>query len=164
MSRGYLDANYLYAHLRQPRDIPDPRVTEWGQRVLDEIEGHGAVISALVIDELLYRMFLAWLGDDGHRDPLSLYRKNPSEVARSMSVRLEVLWNALDVLHLELAITDQAVVDRARALLADPGLAPRDAFHAAHALESRCEMIVSSDEAFDNVDGLVRLGPMPRAV
>lgn len=161
MSRGYLDANYLYAHLRQPRGTPDPRVTEWRQRVLNETKGHGAVISALVIDELLYRMFLAWLGDDGHRDPLSFYRKNPAEVARSMSVRVEVLWNALDALHLELAIIDQAVVDRARTLLLNPGLAPRDAFHAAHALESRCEMIVSSDEAFDDVEGVVRLGPMP---
>lgn len=163
MSRGYLDTNYLYAHLRQPRDRPDPRVTEWGQRVLNAIEAHEAVISALVIDELVYRMFLAWLGDDGHRDPLSFYRKNPSEVARSMNVRLELVWNALDMLHLELAITDQAVVDRVRTLLVNPGLPPRDAFHAAHALESRCEVIVSSDEAFDDVEGLVRLGPIPHA-
>ena len=31
------------------------------------------------------------------------------------------------------------------AVRADDGLAPRDAFHAAHALEAGCEAIVSSD-------------------
>ncbi len=162
MSRAYLDANYLYAHFRQPRGTPDPRVTEWQQRVLNEIDGDRAVISGLVIDELVYRMFLAWLADDGHSDPLSVYRRNPSAVARLMNVRLKQVWNAMDVLHLELAVTDQGVVDRARILHAAPGLAPRDAFHAAHALESRCEVIVSSDAAFDDVDGLVRLGPTTR--
>jgi predicted nucleic acid-binding protein len=164
VSRGYLDANYLYAHFRQPRRTPDPRVAEWGQRVLNELDGDGAVISALVIDELVYRMLLAWLGDDGHSDPVSTYRKNSSEVTRSMRVRLQRAWNAIDTLHLELAITDQRVVDRARNLLVDPGLAPRDAFHAAHAFESRCQLIVSSDSAFDKIAGLVRLGPLASPV
>jgi predicted nucleic acid-binding protein len=159
VSRGYLDANYLYVLLRQPRDQPDPRVTDWGRRVISELEGDRAVISALVIDELVYRLLLAWLGDDGQRDALSVYRNNPGEITRSMSVRLERVWTALDTLGLELAITDQQVVDRARDLLVNPGLAPRDAFHAAHALEARCQILVSSDSAFDRVEGLVRLGP-----
>jgi predicted nucleic acid-binding protein len=159
VSRGYLDANYLYALLRQPRDQPDQRVTDWGRRVISELEGDRAVISALVIDELVYRLLLAWLGDDGQRDALSVYRNNPGEITRSMSVRLERVWTALDTLGLELAITDQQVVDRARDLLVNPGLAPRDAFHAAHALEARCQILVSSDSAFDRVEGLVRLGP-----
>jgi len=159
VSRAYLDANYLYAHFRDQRDNPDPRVSEWRQHVLDELDGDPAVISALVIDELAYRMILTWLGDDGQRDPLSAFRHDPTGVTRSMRARLEHLWAALELLHIELATTDQGVVDRARRLLVEPGLAPRDAFHAAHALESRCQMIVSSDADFDTVAGLVRLGP-----
>lgn len=57
------------------------------------------------------------------------------------------------------AVTDQRVVDRARVLLTDPGLAPRDAFHAAHALEAGCELVASSDPDFDRVVGLRRLRP-----
>jgi predicted nucleic acid-binding protein len=159
VSRAYVDANYLYAHFRDRRDNPDRRVAEWRQRFLDELDSDPAVISALVIDELAYRMILTWLGDDGERDPLSAYRTDPSGITRSMRARLQELWTALDMLNLELAITDQGVVDRARHLLVDPGLAPRDAFHAAHALESRCQMIVSSDADFDTVAGLVRIGP-----
>ena len=159
MTRCYLDANYLYVHLRQPRRASDPRVTEWRQRVLDELADDAPVISALVVDELLYRMLLAWLGDDGEVDPLSTYRRQAAEITRSMKPRLGRMWKALDRLNLELAITDQRVVDRARQLLTDPGLAPRDAFHAAHALEAGCEIVVSSDPDFDRVDGLSRLGP-----
>lgn len=159
MSRGYLDANYLYVHLRQPRRTPDPRVSEWRRRVLVELGDDAAVISALVLDELVYRLILAWLGDDGDTDPLSTYRRDAAQVTRSMKSRLTRTWKAIDRLNLELAITDQRVVDRARQLLVRPGFAPRDAFHTAHALEAGCEIIASSDPDFDRVDGLRRLAP-----
>ena len=159
MSRGYLDANYLYVHLRQPRRAPDPRVAEWRRRLLAELGDDAAVISGLVLDELLYRMILAWLGDDGDPDPLSTYRRDAAQVAKSMKPRLTRMWKAIDRLNLELAVTDQPVVNRARQLLVRPGLAPRDAFHAAHALEAGCELIASSDPDFDRVDGIRRLAP-----
>jgi predicted nucleic acid-binding protein len=159
VSRCYLDANYLYVHLRQPRRAPDPRVVDWRRRLVAELAGDPAVISALVIDELLYRMLLAWLGDDGNPDPLSTYRRDPGAITRTMRPRLTRLWKALDRLTLELAVTDQSVLDRARRLLVRPGLAPRDAFHAAHALEAGCETIASADPDFDHVDGLRRLPP-----
>lgn len=159
MSRCYLDANYLYVHLRQPRRAPDPRVIDWRRRLQEELAGDAAVISALVIDELLYRMVLAWLGDDGELDPLSAYRRNPARITRTMKPRVIRLWKALDRLNLELAVTDQSIIDRARRLLVRPGLAPRDAFHAAHALEAGCDVIASTDTDFDHVDGLRRLAP-----
>jgi len=159
VTRCYLDANYLYVHLRQPRRTPDPRVVDWRRRLVAELAGDGAVISALVIDELLYRMLLAWLSDDGNPDPLSTYRRNRSVITKTMRTRLTRLWKALDRLNLELAVTDQAIVDRARQLLVRPGLAPRDAFHAAHAIEAGCDIIASADTDFDRVDGLRRLAP-----
>lgn len=159
MSRGYLDASYLYVHLRQPRRVPDPRVSDWRGRLLAGLGDDAAVISALVLDELLCRMILAWLGDDGDADPLSSYRRDAARVTKAMKPRLARTWKAIDRLNLELALTDQPVVDRARQLLIRPGLAPRDAFHAAHALEAGCEIIASSDPDFDRVDGLRRLGP-----
>ena len=145
-------------HLRQPKRTLDERVSEWRQQVQNELGGDKPTISALVLDELLYRLILAWLADDGHPDPLTGYRHSPAEVTRSMNSRVRPVWNALDRLQLELALTDQAVVERARQLLVNPGLAPRDALHAAHALESGCEVIASSDPDFDRVTGLRRLG------
>ncbi|MFN2591973.1 MAG: type II toxin-antitoxin system VapC family toxin [Candidatus Dormibacteria bacterium] len=76
-----------------------------------------------------------------------------------MRRRLERLWVALDALPLEMMATDWPVVMNARALMAVPGLPPRDAFHAAHALESDCGSIASADRDFDRIPGLTRLGP-----
>jgi predicted nucleic acid-binding protein len=119
----------------------------------------GGVISGLVIDELAYRLVLAWLRDDGHSDPLSAYRANPREAMRAVRRRLTAVWRAVDTLSLELQSTNRAVVENAKSLMARPGLAPRDAFHAAHALEASCDLVVSSDVGFDRVPGLHRLAP-----
>ena len=40
--------------------------------------------------------------------------------------------------------------------MSDPGLAPRDAFHAAHAVDSHCPVIVSSDPYYGRLDTISR--------
>jgi len=154
-----MDTSFLYAHLRQPARRSDPRIGAWRDRVVKELGTDKAVISALVEDELAYRSILAWLRDSGDSDPLSTYRRAPAKVTRSLRRRLTRLWTAVDKLRLELAPTDQPVVERARRLMAEPGLGPRDAFHAAHALESGCDVIASTDLDFDRVRRLTRLSP-----
>ncbi len=158
MSRCYLDTNFLYAHLRSKRGGALGPAEAWRARVLDELDD-GGVISALVFDELAYRLVLAWLRDDGDTDPLSTYRADPGTAMRAARRRLNATWRAVDLLALQLQPTDHAVIDRAKALMARPGLAPRDAFHAAHALEAGCGLIASSDVSFDRVSGLQRLAP-----
>jgi predicted nucleic acid-binding protein len=159
LSRCYLDTNFLYVHLRAKRSEAPPTIEDWRQRVLAEVTVDGGVISALVFDELAYRLILAWLRDDGVEDPLSKYRADAQSAMGVVRRRLTSTWRAVDSLSLELLLTDRAVVDRARALMARPGLGPRDSFHAAHALVGGCDAIASTDEAFDHVDGLRRLAP-----
>lgn len=117
------------------------------------------MISGLVLDELAYRLILAWLRDDGEADPLSAYRSDPGSTMRAMKRRLAATWRAVDSLSLELQPTERQVVAGAKSLMSQPGLAPRDAFHAAHALEAGCSLIASADEGFERVPGLSRLGP-----
>lgn len=157
MSRCYLDTNFLYAHLRSKRGGVLGAVEEWRAQVLEEMEA--GVISALVLDELAYRLVLAWLRDDGEADPLSAYRADAGAAMRSARRRLGAAWRAVDSLGLELQTTDLAVVETARLLMSRPGLAPRDAFHAAHALAAGCDLVASADPAFDAVGGLRRLAP-----
>lgn len=159
MSRCYIDTNLLYAHLRSERGRTLGPVEAWRSRVLDEIGDGAGVISALVLDELAYRLVLAWLRDDGDGDPLSTYRADPRSAMRSSRRRLSAAWSAVDSLGLEFQPTEAAAMGRAKSLMAQPGLAPRDAFHAAHALEADCELIASSDPSFDRVPGLRRLAP-----
>ena len=159
MSRCYLDTNFIYAHLRAKRGATLGPVESWRARALREMEDGGGVISALVFDELAYRLVLAWLREDGDGDPLSAYRADPREAMRASRRRLAATWRAIDALPLELQPTEHAVIKRAKSLMSQPGLPPRDAFHAAHAIEADCALIVSSDTGFDNVSGLRRLGP-----
>lgn len=159
MSRCYLDTNFLYVHLRSERSQQAQPLQDWRRRVLAEVTVDGGVISALVHDELAYRLILAWLREDGVDDPLSAYRADAQKVMRAVRRRLTAVWRAVDSLSLELQLTDGAVVEQARSLMARPGLGPRDSFHAAHALAAGCDVIASTDAAFDNVPGLRRLAP-----
>lgn len=159
MSRCYLDTNFIYAHLRAKRGATLGPVEAWRARVLSEMDNGSGVISGLVLDELAYRLVLAWLRDDGDGDPLSTYRKDARKTMRAARRRLTAAWGAVDSLSLELQPTEHAVVEGAKSLMAQPGLAPRDAFHAAHALEAGCNFIASSDAGFDQVAGLHRVAP-----
>jgi predicted nucleic acid-binding protein len=159
VSRCYLDTNFLYSHLRSKlSSAPDP-IESWRRAVLAEVESDGAVISALVLDELAYRLILAWLRDDGVEDPLSRYRAEPQATMRTVARRLTATWRAVESLSLELCPTDHAVVARAQTLMAKPGLSPQDAFHAAHALAATCSLIASGNTAFEQVPGLSCLAP-----
>lgn len=159
MSRCYLDTNFIYAHLRcRPGSAPSP-VETWRAQVFRELEDGAGVISGLVIDELAYRLVLAWLRDDGDGDPLRTYRADARRAMRASRRRLRAAWRVLDSLPLELQATERAVIDGARALMEQPGLAPRDAFHAAHALAAGCSLIASSDAGFDDLSGLRRIAP-----
>ena len=159
MSRCYLDTNFLYAHLRAKRGATLGPVEAWRARALSAMQDGGGVISGLVFDELAYRLVLAWLRDDGDDDPLSTYRAEPRKAMQASRRRLAATWRAVDALPLELQPTDRGVIDAAKSLMSQPGLSPRDAFHAAHAIEAGCELIVSSDSGFDGVPALRRLGP-----
>jgi predicted nucleic acid-binding protein len=122
------------------------------------MDGNG-VISGLVIDELACRLILAWLRDDGDGDPLSTYRADAQAVMHTMRRRLATTWRAVDSLSLELQPTEHSVINKAKSLMSRPGLSPRDAFHAAHALAAGCTLIASGDSAFDQVPGLRLLAP-----
>ena len=159
MTRCYLDTNFIYAHLRSKRGATLGPVEAWRAQVLDEMGAGSGVISALVLDELAHRLILAWLRDDGDADPLSTYRADAGAVMKTMRRRLTAAWRAVDSLALELELTDRAVVEGAKGLMSRPGLPPRDAFHAAHAIASECEAIASADDCFDRVPGLRRLAP-----
>jgi predicted nucleic acid-binding protein len=158
VTRCYLDTNFIYAHLRSRRDESAP-VEAWRQETLAVLGADRASISALVVDELAYRLVLAWLRDDGDDDPLSTYRDRPRAVMHAARARLTATWDALDALQLDLVPTDLPVVVAARQYMAEPGLAPRDAFHLAHAVSGSCPAIVSSDPAFDDAAVVRRIGP-----
>jgi predicted nucleic acid-binding protein len=159
LSSCYLDTNFIYAHLRTKRGETSGPVAAWRAHVLEEMDDSGGTISALVYDELAYRLVLAWLRDDGDGDPLSIYRSEPHKTMQTMRRRLSATWRAVESLSLALQPTEQAVIERAKSLMGRPGLSPRDAFHAAHALIAGCDSVASSDAAFDLVPGLRRIGP-----
>ncbi len=159
MTRCYIDTNFLFAYSRRAAKDPDPRLEGWRQLVDHELGSDPGVISGLVLDELAYRAVLTWLRDAGDTDPMSTFRKSAPAVMRRMRGRLRRLWKAIDEMDFEIAVTDRSVTRRAMGLMADPALSPRDAFHAAHALDSGCPVIVSSDPDYDRLTEVRRVGP-----
>ena len=161
MTRAYLDTNFLFGLFRQAEGVAtgDPAFVGWRQRVETEMGVDLPVISALVVDELAYRMVLAWISDGGEQDPLRTYRADTPGVMRRMRTKLRGLWKSMAQLEPELTPSENQDVVLAQTLMVDPGLAPRDAFHAAYAIRGACRWIVSSDAAFDRLDRIDRLGP-----
>ena len=159
MTRCYIDTNFLFAYSRRAAKDPDPRLDGWRQLVDTELRDDPGVISGLVLGELAYRAILTWLRDAGDADPMSTFRKSAPGVMGRMMLRLRRLWKAIDELDFEIAVTDRSVTRRAMDLMSAPALSPRDAFHAAHALDSGCPVIVSSDPDFDRLADLRRVGP-----
>lgn len=159
MSRVYLDTNYLFGLLRHSEQAGRPEFLSWRERVEVQIGSDPPLISALVVDELAYRLVLAWLRDAGDAAPLTTFRGSTATVMKRMRRRLSELWKALDDLDLDLASSHPSSMHIARSLMIDPGLAPRDAFHAAYAIDGGCDWIVSSDAEFDRMPLLLRLGP-----
>lgn len=159
MSRCYVDTNFIYAHLRATPGSEPAALLAWREKVLANVNAGGGVIGPLVLDELAYRLILAWLRDDGDADPLSTYRSDPRAVMHRARRRLSRVWRVVDDLALELHPTDRDVVGRARELMIKPGLPPRDSFHAAHALAAGCDVIASADRGLQNVPGLRLLHP-----
>jgi len=159
MARCYIDTSFLYVHLRESEAGANPAVTAWRDSVALELGDDAGIVSGLVLDELADRLILAWLRDDGDTDPLNTFRRSTSAVMGRMHSRLGRLWAAIDTLGLEFAVTDRGVTNWAMELMSDPGLTPRDAFHAAHALDRGCDVIVSSDPGYDRLPELRRLGP-----
>jgi predicted nucleic acid-binding protein len=159
VTRCYLDTNFLYAYSRRISTRPDARVEGWRRRVDQELGDDPGVISGLVLDELAYRSVLAWLRDAGHKIPLATYRGSTTAVMRRMRSRLDRLWKAIDQMGFDFASTDRSVARQAIGLMSNPGLAPRDAFHAAHALDAGCSVIVSSDPDYDRLKAIHRLAP-----
>ena len=159
MTRCYIDTNFLFAYSRRANTDPDPRLDDWRRLVDQELGNDPGVISGLVLDELAYRAVLTWLRDAGDASPLSTFRKSAPAVMRRMRGRLRRLWKAIDEMNFEIAVTDRSVTSSAIELMSDPGLSPRDSFHAAHALDSGCTVIVSSDPDYDRLTELRRVGP-----
>lgn len=158
MSRCYIDTNFLFAYSRRGSS-DNARLDDWRRLVDVELGDDAGVISGLVLDELAYRAVLGWLHDAGDPSPMSTFRKSAPAVMRRMRGRLRRLWNAVDELDFEFSVTDRSVTRSAMELMSDPGLSPRDAFHAAHALDSNCTVIVSADPDYDRLTTLRRVGP-----
>lgn len=159
LSRCYIDTNFLYVHLHAGDQETRAWAAAWRGGLEEELADDAGVISGLVIDELAYRSVLTWLREDGDTDPLTTFRNRSRAVMSTMRGRLRRIWDAVDELDLEIALTDRGVAHRATELMSDPGIPPRDAFHAAHAIDAECAVIVSSNSDYDLLPDLRRLGP-----
>ena len=127
----YLDANvFIYAALNTENF--GPRAVCLLQKIQKGEEK--AMTSALTFDETFW-----------------VVKKN-----RGFEKALEACAALLNFPNLEIIPTDRELASSALQLIREYHLAPRDAIHAATAIEEKADCIVSTDADFDSVKGLNR--------
>lgn len=79
------------------------------------------------------------------------------------TLAVEIVNDVLDSLPEPFPITSREIHEVTDIIVAHPGLSPRDAIHGAVVLTYGLEGIVSAEQAFDRVPGLVRFDPLKLA-
>lgn len=150
-SRIYLDTMIPYALLRSAHEgamsffnaVREGRIT--------------ALMSALVFDELAYRLLLAFIRDRYSGSPLGHLRRRQGELLLQFAPAVAGLLERLrDIPHVAvLDVQPEDVGAMLEAMIAY-SLLPRDALHLAAMRRTGCLDILSEDEHFDRVPGLRR--------
>jgi len=159
--RVYVDTNVLYLILRPP-PASDPLlawVREWADRFASGLAV--AVVTPLVVDELLYRLLLALARDAGSDNLLAdLRQPNSDVIARHGDRAASLVSSVLALPGLEIAGIDGDAARRALEHVRAYRLLPRDAMHVAAATSAGCDVLLSSDPDFARARAAIRwIGP-----
>ena len=129
----YLDANiFLYALLND-----DEKGESCRSLLIKVAKEEDACTSLLTWDECVY----------------ILKKKKSKEIAVSEGERLLIFP------HLQFVHVDKIIIAKAQQIMKSYNLEPRDAIHAASALNIHVRKIVSDDPDFDNIPELKRIKP-----
>lgn len=152
----FLDANVFHLYLRGPKGIRDKctRILERIER--GEVKGY---TSALVLDELAYKLLLRRIEETHRRNPLEVIEKTPSAIGESSNYVGEGLDIVLGIKGLEVLAVERHHAEEFVAYMKKYSLLSRDALHLSSMMAIGCKDIASTDEDFDSVPGIIRWSP-----
>jgi len=152
----FVDANVFHLYLRGPKSLRD-KCTALLERVESgEVKGY---TSALVLDELAYKLLLRRIEEVQRRNPLEVIEKNPSAIGESSSYVDEGLSIVLGIRGLEILAIERHHAEKFVAYMRKYSLLPRDALHLSSMMAIGCKDIASTDGDFDLIPGIVRWSP-----
>lgn len=152
----FVDANVFHLYLRGPRGIRD-KCTRLLERIeRGEVRGY---TSALVLDELAYKLLLRRIEETHRRNPLEVMGEDPSAIGKSSTYVDEGLNIVLGIKGLEVLAVERRHVEEFVAHMKKYSLLPRDALHLSSMMAIGCKDIASTDGDFDSVPGIVRWSP-----
>jgi predicted nucleic acid-binding protein len=153
----FIDANIFHLHLRGPKDVRI-KCTEFLTRVeKGEISGY---TSALVLDELTYKILLRTIEEKHKQNPLIVIEKNPGEIAENSSRVKEAIELVLGIDGLTVLGVTREDVQNAPYMMESFSLLPRDSVHLSVMSNHRISYIATSDRDFDRVKDIVRWTPL----
>ncbi len=153
----FVDANIFHFFLRGPSSL-QRACTAFLRRIeSEEIAGY---TSALVLDELIYKILLKKVEEKHRRNPLAVLKEHPDEVSvhsREIRRAVEILLGieALDVIAVEKSHIEDAVD-----WMQNHSVLPRHAIHLSVMSSLACHDIASADSDFDRVTGISRWTPV----
>jgi len=152
----FVDANVLHLYLRGPKSIRD-KCTGLLERIeKGEVKGY---TSALVLDELAYKLLLRRIEETHRRNPLAMIEERPSAIGEFSTYVDEGLNIVLGIKGLELLAIGRHHAEEFVAYMKKYSLLPRDALHLSSMMTIGCKNIASTDEDFDSIPGILRWSP-----
>lgn len=153
----FIDSSIFHFYLRGPGSLQGV-CTAFLERIeAKEIKG---CTSALVLDELIYKILLKKVEEKHRKNPLVVLQNHPEEVSahsgeirRAVGILLGI--EALDVLAVEKSHIEDAVDQ-----MQEYSVLPRDAIHLAVMGSLNCHDIASADSDFDRVTDINRWTPV----
>jgi len=153
----FVDSNIFHFFLRGPGSL-QRACTAFLERIeAKEIKGY---TSALVLDELIYKILLKKVEEKHRKNPLVVLQDHPEEVSvhsREIRRAVEIVLGieALDVLAVEKSHIEDAVDQMQK-----HSVLPRDAIHLSVMSSLNCHDIASADGDFDRVADIIRWTPV----
>jgi len=152
----FVDANVFHLYLRGPKSIRDKCMGLLERIERGEVKGY---TSALVLDELAYKLLLRRIEETHRRNPLEVIEEDPSAVGKSSNYVGEGLDIVLGIKGLEVLAVERHHAEEFVAYMKKYSLLPRDALHLSSMMAMGCKDIASADEDFDSVPGIIRWSP-----
>jgi predicted nucleic acid-binding protein len=153
----FIDANVFHFYLRGPDDVKKACVSFLQRVEKREIRD---ITSALVLDEVMYKILLKSIEDKHNKNPVDVIRKSVEEIgieSREVKKAIDII---LGIRNLSVLSVDQNQVEDSVDLMQKYSVLARDAIHLSTMKSIECKDLISADRDFDLVQDIVRWSPL----
>ena len=153
----FIDANIFHFYLRGPLSIQKACTNLLERIERNEITGY---TSALILDELIYKILLKKIEEKYRRNPLDVLHESPEEIGIHSAYVRKAVTIVAGIAGLVILAVEKHHIEEAIDYMQKYLILPRDAVHLSVMKSVECDDLVSADKDFDKVIDLNRWTPL----